>query len=444
MSQPTAAAASPSEKPRTLWERIITSTPIILTVVATVLAGMSAGEMTRAQYYRSLAAQQQAKVSDQWNFFQAKRIRGADMEGTITLLRSGTGAGGVSADSLRAAARRLADDFKRAGQEAEALLKAVEAAKDGLGPEAAERLRQAGQRLRDTAANAAGVAGQFDESLSGTDAGRALAFLSTETVPERVERTAEQQQQLDEALKSIDPPVRRSLNYVDPDLLKSLNDINTEIPRGLAQINARKTERQMAGTLARISEEQIQQAIDDAEDKAADFEEVGKPLAKVYRGLDKLIAQQVTLARELSRAAQEVGAAATAVPAGDAKGLSEVRQATAAATRGESAVRTAAEELANDFKAAQLGFDTRRYEREARYNQTTAGLYELTVRKAGLESERRRVRSQNLFYCMLAAQAGVTVATFALAVRYRSVLWALATVAGAAALSAAAFVFLRM
>ena len=169
------------EKSKTFWERIIATTPVVLTVVATILAGLSSSELTRAQYYRSLAAQQQAKVSDQWNFFQAKRIRGADMEGTITLLRSGTGAGGVSADSLRAAARRLADDFKRAGQEAEALLKAVEAAKDGLGPEAAERLRQAGQRLRDTAANAAGVAGQFDESLSGTDAGRALAFLSTET-----------------------------------------------------------------------------------------------------------------------------------------------------------------------------------------------------------------------------------------------------------------------
>jgi hypothetical protein len=444
MSQPT-AAASPPEKPRTLWERIITSTPIVLTVIATVLAGMSSGEMTRAQYYRSLAAQQQAKVSDQWNFFQAKRICGADMEGTITLLRSGTGAGGVSADSLRTAERRLADELGQAGQEAAAMLKAVEAAKADLGPEAAGRLRQAAERLRDAATTAAGVAGRLGESLSGTEAAQALAFLGAEAVPERVERTADERKQLDESLKSsIDPAVLKSLSYVDPDLLKSLNDLNPEIPRALAQVNARKTERQMADTLARISEDQIQQAIDQAEDKAAEFDEVGKPVAKVYRGLDKLIAQQVALVRELSRAAQEASAAATAVPAGDAKGPGEVRQAAATAARGGSAVRAAAEEVANDFKAAQLGFDARRYDREARYNQTTAGLYELNVRKAGLESERRRVRSQNLFYCMLAAQAGVTIATFSLAVRYRSVLWALATVAGAAALSAAAFVFFRM
>jgi hypothetical protein len=45
---------------------------------------------------------------------------------------------------------------------------------------------------------------------------------------------------------------------------------------------------------------------------------------------------------------------------------------------------------------------------------------------------------------MLAAQAGVTIATFSLAVRFRSALWALATVAGVTALAIGAYVYLRM
>ena len=45
---------------RTTWETIIVTTPVILTVVATILAGLSSSEMSSAQYFRSLAAQMQA------------------------------------------------------------------------------------------------------------------------------------------------------------------------------------------------------------------------------------------------------------------------------------------------------------------------------------------------------------------------------------------------
>jgi hypothetical protein len=53
--------------PHTTWGRILTATPI----VATALAGLVSSEMTRAQYRRSLAAQQQSKAGDQWSLFQA-------------------------------------------------------------------------------------------------------------------------------------------------------------------------------------------------------------------------------------------------------------------------------------------------------------------------------------------------------------------------------------
>src|SRR5712692_4237638 len=76
------------DKPRTPWDSILTSTPVVLTVVATLLAGLSSSEMTRAQYHRSLAAQHQSKAGDQWSFFQAKRTRSGNTEMEVELLRA--------------------------------------------------------------------------------------------------------------------------------------------------------------------------------------------------------------------------------------------------------------------------------------------------------------------------------------------------------------------
>ncbi len=74
--------------PDTSWGKVLTATPIIMTVVATALAGLSSSEMSRAQYNRSLAAQQQAKAGDQWGFFQAKRIRGSMQRTTLDLIHA--------------------------------------------------------------------------------------------------------------------------------------------------------------------------------------------------------------------------------------------------------------------------------------------------------------------------------------------------------------------
>jgi hypothetical protein len=73
---------------QTPWGKILLATPIIMTVIATALAGLASSEMTRAQYSRSLAAQQQSKAGDQWGFFQAKRLRGAIQRNTIDILRN--------------------------------------------------------------------------------------------------------------------------------------------------------------------------------------------------------------------------------------------------------------------------------------------------------------------------------------------------------------------
>ena len=72
--------------PLTLWGKILSATPVVMTVVATMLAGLASSEMTRAQYDRSLAAQLQSKAGDQWNFFQGKKLRGALQHSTLDLM----------------------------------------------------------------------------------------------------------------------------------------------------------------------------------------------------------------------------------------------------------------------------------------------------------------------------------------------------------------------
>jgi len=79
-----------SDVPQTLWGKVLAATPVVMTVVATMLAGLASSEMTRAQYSRSLAAQQQSKAGSQWGYFQAKRLRAGLQRNTLDLLQNTT------------------------------------------------------------------------------------------------------------------------------------------------------------------------------------------------------------------------------------------------------------------------------------------------------------------------------------------------------------------
>ncbi len=76
-----------ADVPPTNWGKVPAATPVVMAVVATLLAGLASSEMTRAQYDRALAAQQQSKAGDQWSFFQAKRLRGAFQRSSLDLLQ---------------------------------------------------------------------------------------------------------------------------------------------------------------------------------------------------------------------------------------------------------------------------------------------------------------------------------------------------------------------
>lgn len=95
------------EMPHTTWGKILTATPVVMAVVSTMLAGLASSEMTRAQYDRSLAAQQQSKAGDQWSFFQAKRLRGAVQRNTSDLLQTMAQVRPLDTAALRAWAGQL-------------------------------------------------------------------------------------------------------------------------------------------------------------------------------------------------------------------------------------------------------------------------------------------------------------------------------------------------
>ena len=76
--------------PPTPWGKVLAATPVIMTVIATLLAGLASSEMTRAQYTRALGAQLQSKAGDQWSYFQAKKLRGAMQRNSLETLEAMT------------------------------------------------------------------------------------------------------------------------------------------------------------------------------------------------------------------------------------------------------------------------------------------------------------------------------------------------------------------
>jgi hypothetical protein len=286
-----------ADMPQTTWGRILVATPVVMTVVATLLAGLASSEMTRAQYNRSLAAQQQSKAGDQWSFFQAKRLRGTMQLSTLDLLK-----GTVSVRPLDEAG------LKRFGE-------------------------------LDATASAALLRGDL-------------------------------------------PPA--------PGLTAS----DTSLKSALEAVDRMKPEHEIRTLLGSVKAATVDEAIQAARDRAAGFDATVTPISRTVDRLEKAVA---------------------------ASGPAE---------------------LVRDVTAARLRYSAARYEVEARLNQAVANLYELQVRMSNMAAERHHRRSERFFFGMLAAQAAVITATFALAARQRSILWGLAAGAGLAAVAFAVYVYL--
>lgn len=411
--------APESDKPRTFWDSILTSTPVVLTVVATLLAGLSSSEMTRAQYHRSLAAQHQSKAGDQWSFFQAKRIRGGNTEMEVELLRAQHVLAPVTLEAILEYAARLPQDLDRTARAGERLLRALAASKADVGSDfpraAVEKLVQTARQKADEArALAQGMA----KTLARPDVRAAFAFLNTSDLPEVAKE-----------------PVG-----------------GAKIHEAHQAILDRKTEAETASLMALISDDELRQALDAAANNAHALEEKSTPVEKALAAVAQQIKEATALTGTVHQLTERVNLALAELAAANDNGAvrtaatsdaaTELRNAAAALARTDAVLTKSADEMNQSFVAARRDFTARRYEREARDNQEIAGVYEIQVRKSSWDSERHRTRSMLFFIGMLVAQAGVTIATFALALRQRSVLWLLATTAGLAAIAFSGYVYL--
>jgi hypothetical protein len=404
-------AASEPEKPKSAWDSVLTSTPVVLTIVATLLAGLSSSEMTRAQYFRALAAQHQSKAGDQWNFFQAKRVRGTMMENTVAMLHALAEPGAVTPAAIAENADALVRDLERLEKEAERLLQASSAARADLGSEG-EPLQRVAEKLRETAkskvSEARTLKRRLNELLAQAGIKEALGYLNTESLPE----------------------------------LTKVPIGDRDIQEAHKAIGERKPETETAPLMARIREEQLIQALENAENNAVEFDKLAKPIDKALGRVAALLAEELILTASVHRAAGDVAMALTGLSTSKGNALADVRAAGAAVAHTDAELDRMVKRGSTDFKAAQRSYTSRRYEREARDNQEIANVYEIQVRKSSWNSERHRARSVMFFYGMLAAQAGVTIATLSLAVRQRSLLWSLATLAGFGAIFFSAYVYL--
>jgi len=308
--------------PKSTWGRILSATPVVMTVVATLLAGLASSEMTHAQYDRSLATQQQSKAGDQWSFFQAKRLRSAMQQGTLDALEFSTPSFPQQGPALASALRSLTSS-----------------------------------------------------SASTTAEHPEIEALATGQLPEVT-------------------PAR-----FDPALQAAVDAVATQ-----------RSENEINGLVAQVSDATLAAAVLEAKAVVTRLDDTLKP---ILQGIERM-----------------------------QRALAEAAQSPAGAKEGGAATMTAPSGLKQDFVAARLRFTIRRYEAEARLNQTLANLYEVLVRKSNLSAERHHARSQRFFYGMLAAQLSVIMSTFATAVRMRSTLWTLAAVAGVFAVALAAYVYL--
>ena len=353
-------------QPQGVWGSILKTTPIVLTVLATALAGMSSSEMTRSMYFRSVAAQQQSKAGDQWSFFQAKRIRGTSLEMTVETLQSLAQPETFDPARVKAGVARLLQRLDAAS--------GAKASGDGEAKEsasaAAARVGKAREKLTKLLA---------DDKIQ-----QSLPYLVGGPMPKIEMRTLDKK----ETQESIDAVV--------------------------LAIGQRQTERETAPAVAKLSPDDIDEALRLAEQAADNFDKACEPINDTIKQLRSAIGELAAAARPFKTAS--------------------------AAPLAEAAVEV--DGLNVGFRAAALDFDARRYRQEAFYNRKAAELYEVRVRRSAVESDRHRERSKNIFYAMLIAQMGVTISSLALARSQRSVLWLLAALAGVTALGFSGYIFL--
>lgn len=397
-----------ANQPRSFWDTVITTTPVIMTVLATILAGLSSSEMTRAQYDRAMAAQFQSKAGDQWAFFQAKRMRATIIEQDLDLYRGRPVR--LDAGQLRAALEGVAESLQTAARQAlQVRQEWTKTLSDtSAGPSSHSLTSQILERIPDMGQEAQQTLGGGKEALDREQVSRALAFLGTDHLPH--------EEAHDRAV--TDPAVVTALQA----------------------LRERKPDADLVPLAHRIDATQIQAAIAAAQDNSKAFENDSTWVDESLRPVDQAVKKFMALGHGLHQAVGEVEAARTDLATG-AKNAEGLRGVVDALGRVDRAVERRLAVLA-DYTAGRKDYTARRNNREALYNQQAAWPYELQVLKSSISSDRHRRRSQWFFAAMLGAQAATATASLALAARQKSTLWSLAGLVGLAALGFSVYIYL--
>lgn len=86
------AISEPRPEPsKGLFERLGAALPVGLTALATAFAGMSTGALQQAMYWKSQAAQDQSRATNQWSYAGFKRDRALAMQTAAAQLRAACG-----------------------------------------------------------------------------------------------------------------------------------------------------------------------------------------------------------------------------------------------------------------------------------------------------------------------------------------------------------------
>jgi hypothetical protein len=169
------------------------------------------------------------------------------------------------------------------------------------------------------------------------------------------------------------------------------------LPELLEMISTRKKEDDILNQARHVEKKGLNEAIDDAENASQKITE-DEGWGKVMGAVNKLVAD----ARKKTREPAKLAA----------------------------------------ILAANFELEQRRYRGESFLNQQIAALYEARVQTSTAESDKHRMKSQNLFIAMLVAQIGAVVSSVALGKKLRGGLWLLAAVVGLAALGVGGYAML--
>ena len=240
-------------KPGGLIGMIVTTSPIILTILSTVLAGLSNAELGKANYLRMLAAQKQSKISDQWSFFQARRIRGTDIENTSDLLRM---LGHVEPFDPEATRNDIED-----------LSKALE--RTGVSPSVLARIKSAQHKL--------------DKAVKDPANQVSFAYLTKRSLPAAELETIAEREKLDEVIREIE---------------------------------ARKSEKELAPLMLGVQEETLAKAVEIAEKNQDGFDKVGSAASKPFRGYAAALDEVWAAVRSVGKKGKEEADTAKEIVAG--------------------------------------------------------------------------------------------------------------------------------